>query len=97
MIDELVLHDGNGLGQGQRQTLADQVQPRGVQELIKLLAWEMPAPLAQQQNLRCGLRLRASFVDAELTQNQVATRSAREKRHGILISAKIAETAMAMT
>ena len=45
MIDELVLHDGN--------TLADQVQPRGVQELIKLLAWEMPAPLAQQQNLRC--------------------------------------------
>ena len=53
MIDELVLHDGNGLSQGQRQTLADQVQPRGVQELIKLLAWEMPAPPAQQQNLRC--------------------------------------------
>ena len=43
------------------------------------------------------MRLRASFVDAELTQNQVATRSVGERRHGILTSVKTVETAMEKT
>ena len=49
MIDELVFHDGNGLGHSQRQTLADQVQPVRAQEHITRLAWEVPALLAQRQ------------------------------------------------
>ena len=54
MIDELVFHVGNGLGHSQRQTLADQVQPRRAQEHITLLTWEAPAPLAQRQKYpRC--------------------------------------------
>ena len=43
------------------------------------------------------MRLRASFADAELTQKQVATRSVREGRHGILTSVKTVETAMETT
>ena len=36
-------------------------------------------------------------MDAELTQNQVATRSAGERRHGTRTSVKTVETAMEMT
>ena len=43
------------------------------------------------------MRLRASFVDAELTQNQVATRSAGERRHGSLTSVTTVENAMEKT
>ena len=41
--------------------------------------------------------MRTSLADAELDQDQVATRNARERRHGSLTSVKIVGTAMEMT